>query len=230
MKYDRSTVSIVICCKNEGEGIAKILESAKPYADEIIVVDGHSNDGTMEAAEKFGAKFYLDNCQGRGEALKTGLAKTTKPMIVFYDADGSHNPNDIPDLVAPLAKNEADMVIGSRTMGGTLDMSLKSLGDLARIGGSYFMVYLVNKRFKTNLTDLLYSFRAIRREVAKKLDLEANNFAIEQDMVVRCLKKGYKIVEVPSQERARGWGVAKLKTSMGIELLCVLIRDLYFKS
>ncbi len=229
MKFDFSKISIIIACRNEGEGIERIIRSAKPYGAEIIVVDGHSNDGTKEIAQKFGARFFLDNKKGRGDAAKIGIAKATKEIIVFYDADGSHEATDIPSLVEPIIKNEADMVVGSRIMGGCLDAELTTFGGVLRTAGSNFMVYLVNRRFGTKLTDILYSFRALRRDVARKLDLEADNFAIEQDMVIRCLKSGKKIAEIPSREHARGWGQSKLKTSMGVELLFVLIRDLYFK-
>ncbi len=227
MAFDKSGISIIIGCRKEGEGIERIIRSALPYGEEIIVVDGHSNDGTKEIAERLGVRFFLDNKKGRGDALKIGIAKAKQDILVFYDADGSHEVSDIPSLVAPIRKGEADQVIGSRIMGGCLDAELTSLGGVLRTGGSNFMVYLVNKRFKTELTDILYSFRAMRRDMARKIKLQANNFAIEQDMVVRCLKGGYKIVQVPSREHARGWGKSKLKTSMGIELLWVLVRDLF---
>lgn len=229
MKFNPTDITIIIGCKNEGEGIAQILKSVKDYAGEIIVVDGHSNDGTKEIARRTGARFFLDNKKGRGDALKIGVTKATKPIIVFFDADGSHEAKDIPALVEPILNNEADMVVGSRIKGGCLDATLRTFLDVCRTAGSNLMVYLVNQRFKTDLTDILYSFRAIKTDVAKKLELKANNFAIEQDMVVRCLKKGYRILEVPSQEHARGWGEAKLKTLMGIELFFILVRDLFLK-
>ena len=228
MPFNKKEISIIIGCRKEGEGIARIIDSVKPYADEIIVVDGHSEDGTAEIAAAAGVQFYLDNRRGRGDALKIGITKATKPYLVFFDADGSHEANDIPSLVEPLITGSADMVIGSRLKGGCLDADLNGLGSVIRLAGSYFMVWLVNRRFKVNLTEILYSFRALKRDKALKLKLRADNFAIEQDMVVRCLKRNYKIVEIPSREHARGWGEAKLKTSMGIDLLRVLIRDLYF--
>src|SRR3990172_1911122 len=98
MFYDRSKVSIIIACKNEGEGIKKILQSVKEYSSDIIVVDGHSNDGTEEKAKN--------------------------SLLVFFDADGSHDERDIPGLVSPIFKKEADLVMGSRRTGGSFDVNV----------------------------------------------------------------------------------------------------------
>ncbi|MEK9178438.1 MAG: glycosyltransferase family 2 protein [Patescibacteria group bacterium] len=112
MSYKKSKASIVIACKNEGEGILRILSSIKKYSEDIIVVDGHSNDGTKEIVNKFGARFFLDNKKGRGDALKIGIKKAKNEIVVFFDADGSHEARDIPGLVGPILANKADLVIG----------------------------------------------------------------------------------------------------------------------
>src|SRR3989344_5854337 len=153
MSYPKSKVSIVIACKNEGEGIAQILKSIKKYSEDIIVVDGHSNDGTREAAKNFGVRFFLDNKKGRGDALKIGIKKAKKDIIVFFDADGSHNERDIPNFVSPILKKEADLVIGSRRTGGSFDVNVNLTGIL-RSAGCDFLVSLINHKFKTHLTDI----------------------------------------------------------------------------
>lgn len=226
MLYDKQKVSIIIACKNEGEGIKKILQSVKNYSADIIVVDGHSNDGTKEEAKSFGASFYLDNKKGRGDALKIGIKHVKNEIIVFFDADGSHDEKDIPNLVNPILKKEADLVVGSRRTGGSFDVSVNTTG-IIRAAGCDFLVSLVNHKFKVSLTDILYSFRAIRTSSAKKLNFKSNDFGIEQEMVVACLKKGYTVKEVPSREKARGWGKSKLHTLTGIKFLTVLLKDLY---
>jgi len=228
MSFDKSKVSIVVACKNEGMGLENILHSVKDYADEIIIVDGHSKDGTEEIANQFKARFFLDNKKGRGDALKIGIANAKNEIIVFFDADGSHETADIPSLVEPILQKRAEMVIGSRIAGGCLDVDFSSIGGIVRVCGANFMVYLVNRRFKETLTEILYSFRAIRTDTARNLNFKADDFAIEQDMVVRCLKNGCKVMEVPSREKARAWGKSKLKTSTGFKLLFNLVRDLYF--
>lgn len=226
MPYDRSKVSIIIACKNEGEGIKRILDSVKKYSNDIIVVDGYSNDGTEGKVRKFGARFFLDNKKGRGDALKIGIKNAKGDVLVFFDADGSHDENDIPNFVNPILKKQSDLVIGSRRTGGSFDLNVNFTG-IIRSAGSDFLVSLVNHRFKTSLTDILYSFRAIRALTAKKLSFKSNDFGIEQEMVVACLKNGYRVLEIPSQERTRGWGKSKLRTLTGVKFIFSLLKQLY---
>lgn len=226
MTHKKDKVSIIIACKGEGEGIKRILKSLDRYSDDIIVVDGHSNDGTKEEAKKFGASFFLDNKKGRGDALKIGIRNAKGDVLVFFDADGSHESTDIPRFVEPLLKREADLVIGSRRTGGSFDINMDFTG-IVRSAGCDLLVNMVNNKFKTSLTDILFSFRAIRASTAKKLKLKSDDFGIEQEMVVACLKNGYKVLEIPSREKARGWGESKLHTLTGIKFFLVLVKDLY---
>jgi glycosyltransferase involved in cell wall biosynthesis len=219
-------VSIIIPTKNEAEGILKVLKSVKKYAGEIIVVDGHSNDGTRKIVEGFGAKFYLDHGFGKGDAVRIGLKKSSGDIIIIFDADGSPNPKDIPILIRSLEKNNADMIITSRRTGGSEDFDI-NLDGIIRTMGSDFMTYLINKRFGTNFSDILYNFRAIKSVSAKKLKMEANGFDIEQEMLVLALQKKMKVVEIPSRERRRAWGKSKLSTLSGVFLLYKLVRLLY---
>lgn len=220
-------VSIIIPTKYEAEGLQKVIQSVKPYAKEIIVIDGHSQDGTREIAKKEKVKFFLDHKKGKGEALRLGLQKAAGDIIVFFDADGSPEPRDIPKLVKTLIIQKADMVITSRRTGGSYDFQI-TFDGIIRTMGSDFMAYLVNKKFKVNVSDVLYNFRAIRKDVAKNLKCTANGFDIEQEMLVKALQKQYKVVEIPSRERKRMWGKSKLQTFSGIKLLYFLIKQLYF--
>lgn len=226
MQYNKSKVSIIIACKNEGAGIKKILESVKKYSDDIVVVDGHSNDGTKEIAKKYNASFFLDHKKGRGDALKIGIKKAKNDILVFFDADGSHDEKDIPNLVIPIQAKKADLVIGSRRTGGSFDVNVNLTG-IVRSAGCDFLVSLVNHKFKTSLTDILYSFRAIRTSTARKLNFKSDDFCIEQEVVVSCLKNGYKVKEIPSREKSRGWGKSKLHTLIGIKFIFSLLRDIY---
>lgn len=226
MPYQKSKVSIVIACKYEGEGIRKILNSVSDFSNDIIVVDGHSNDGTEKISKALGARFFLDNKKGRGDALKIGIKNAKNDICVFFDADGSHDQRDIPVLVDPILKKKAVMVIGSRRTGGSFDVNV-SLTGIVRSAGCDFLVSLVNGKFNTSLTDILYSFRAIRTKTARKLELRSNDFGIEQEMVVSCLKNGYVVKEIPSREKAREWGKSKLHTLTGIKFILSLLTQLY---
>ena len=111
------TISVVIPALNEEKTITEVIEGCKPYADELIVVDGHSRDRTREVSEEHGAKVILDNKKGKVEAIRHVIGFVTGGIIVFIDADGSHDPHDIPKLVEPIVKEEADHVSGSRLIG-----------------------------------------------------------------------------------------------------------------
>lgn len=227
MRYDKNKVSIVIPCKDEAGGLREILVSVKPYSDDIIVLDGHSKDNTKEIVLKEKARYFLDSGKGRGEAVRMGFKKAENQYIVVFDADGSHNEKDIPKLLVPLFTNKADIVIGSRRKGGSLDLNMDFWG-IVRSGGSDFLAYLVNKRFNTEFSDILYSFRAVKKSAIKTLHLKANGFELEQELVAKGLKKKLKIVEIPTRENARKWGKSKLRTITGIKFIFHLLNELYF--
>ena len=116
----KSKISIVLPVKNEAIGLSGIIESLLTYGEEIIVVDGHSTDNTKEIVIKYPqARFVLDNGRGKGDGIRVGIREAKNEIIVFVDADGSHDPADIPDLVKPILEGNSDMVIGSRAMGGS---------------------------------------------------------------------------------------------------------------
>ena len=225
MKFD--DLSIVIPCKNEVIGIQKIIDSVKDYSNDIIVVDGNSNDGTKEVCESNNIKFINEisnsGITGKGNAMRLGVNTSKNEYVLFFDADGSHNPDDISSIYNTIKKNNADLVITSRRTGGSLDLNNTFFG-LIRSWGCDFLAYVINQKYKTNLSDVLYSFRIIKREVFLDLKLIENKFGIEQEMVQKCLKEGKNIVEIPSREFSRGWGKSKLRTISGIYFLFMLVK------
>lgn len=210
-KIKKVSITVIIPAKNEAEGIKHIIEQVKPYADEIIVVDGHSEDNTREIAGQHGAEVIMDNRKGKGDAYRVGITAAKGDILVFIDADGSHKPEDIPKLTAPIVQGEADLVIGSRMLGGS-DEFHGNFSNYVRMVGGGLITLFINLRFKTTLTDCLNGFRAIKKEIALSLNLKANQFDIEHEMIMKCLKRGYKVCEVPSHEYERKWGKSKLPT------------------
>jgi glycosyltransferase involved in cell wall biosynthesis len=225
---NKPKVSIIIPTKNESEGLVSVIKSVQKYVDEIIIVDGRSNDGSSKIAKKFGAKFFLDHCLGKGDAVRLGIKKATGDILIIFDADGSPNPKDIPILVKTLIKENADLIITSRRTGGSFDFNL-TLEGIIRTMGSDFMAYLVNKKFNTNYSDILYNFRVIKTSSVKKLKLKSNGFDIEQEVLVSALIHKMKVIEIPSREAKRKWGESKLSTLSGINLLGKLITQLVSK-
>ncbi len=218
-------VSVVIPARNEEDGIANLLAETKPFCDEILVVDGHSTDNTREVSAKAGAKVVLDNGRGKGDALRVGIAHATGGILVFMDGDGSHDPRDIPRLIVPILDSKADLVVASRQLGGTDEFD-GSLDTYLRTVGAGLITVVMNYRWNVRLTDCLNGFRAIRRSVATSLELTANGFDIEQQMVARCLRRGFRVAEAPSHEFARKWGQSKLPTRFGYKLLWRLAVDI----
>jgi dolichol-phosphate mannosyltransferase len=205
-------ISIILPTKNEEATIGQIIDSVKPFCNEIIVVDGHSQDKTQQIAVSHGAKYVLDNGKGKGDGLRVGINTASGDTIVFMDADGSHDPKDIPRLVQPIIVDKADMVVGCRMTGGSDELH-GDIGKFIRFMGSMIITLIINYRWGVRLTDVQNGFRAIRKEAAKNINLLANDFTIEEEMVMKCLRKKYMVINVPAHEYARKVGKSRIVIS-----------------
>ncbi len=168
-KNRKLKVSIVIPTLDEEPGIADIIKYCRPYGDELLVVDGHSNDRTREIAKELGCRVVLDHGKGKGDAIRVAIGVVTGDIIVFIDADYSHRPADIPHVVGPILREEADHVVASRSRGGS-DERHGDLDQLFRALGSDIITLGINFRFKVKLTESQNGFRAIRTDVARLPD------------------------------------------------------------
>ena len=204
-----SRVTVVVPTRDEEGLIGEIIDAVRLSCDEVLVVDGHSKDRTREIAVAHKARVVLDHGKGKGEALRLALEEATGDIVVFIDADGSHDPRDIPALVAPIAAGVADMVIGSRGRGGSDELH-GTIEQLIRYVGSQIIMLGINYRWNVRLTDSQNGFRAIRRDVGRSLGLTSNLTTIEQEMMMKALKKGFRVTEIPSHEYERKWGTSKV--------------------
>ena len=220
-------VTLILPTKNEVGGIAQLINESRPYVDEIIVVDGHSTDGTFEAAQGAGADLVvLDDKNGKGGAYKVGVRHAKFQNVVFMDADGSHDPAVIPLMVAQLKNGTADLVVGSRIRGGSDELH-GDFDNFLRALGSGIITALINWKWKASITDALNGFRAIRKPVFTALELRCNDFDIEQHMLCQAMRKGFRVAEVPAHESCRKWGKTKLPTiRKAHQFLWRLFRDL----
>jgi len=203
-------VTVVIPTKDEEGLVAEIIDAVRPHATEILVVDGHSADRTREIAAAMGVRVVLDAGRGKGEALRRSFTEARHEILVFIDADGSHDPRDIPRLVEPIRRNEAELVIASRTRGGSDELH-GTAEQLMRYIGSQLIMLAINYRWRVRLTDSQNGFRALRRDVARALHLKSDLTTIEQEMLMRALKRRCRVVEVASHEFERRWGVSKVR-------------------
>jgi len=221
-------VSVVIPTRNEEGMIKEIIDGCRPYADELMVVDGHSTDDTRKIAEAAGIKVILDNGKGKGAALRQAANVVTGDIIVFIDADGSHDPRDIPKLVEPILKGEADHVSGSRLIGGSSELH-GGFDECFRLMGSSFITACINWRFKVILSESQNGFRAIKTDVIKQLGLEENITTIEQEMIMKTLKKGFRMAEVPTHEHKRKMGYSKISLKkVWFRYVYSLVKYLFF--
>lgn len=195
----------ILPARNEAGNLVPILHYLKKYADEILLVDGHSTDGTPELGAAFGVEVIRDKGLGKGAALREGIVKARNEYIVCLDADGSHDPGDIPSLLQPLVDQEADHVSGSRMIGGSEELHA-TINQSIRLFGSQAITLLTNYSLNVRLTDCQNGFRAFRKEVAMDIGLRENIHTIEQEMIIKSLRCGYRLSEVPTREYARANG------------------------
>jgi dolichol-phosphate mannosyltransferase len=201
--------SIVVPARNEEETIGEVLRALRNMTDDLVVVDGHSSDRTVEIAATYGARVVKDNGKGKGDALRLGLDVVRHPITVFIDADGSHDPRDIYKLVDPIAEGRADLVMGSRMLGGSEEL-FGSISEVIRLMGSLVISLSINYRYGVRFTDYQNGFRAIRTDIGRAIGLTSNITTIEQEMAIKCLRYGYRVVERPTHEYRRRAGVSKI--------------------
>lgn len=203
------TVSVVVPTLNEAENLPHVLPRIPEWVHEIVLVDGHSTDNTIEVARKLcpDIRIVMQEGKGKGAALRAGFAAANGDIIVMLDADGSTDPKEIPLFVGALLSG-ADFVKGSRFLqgGGTADMSL-----YRRLGNLGFTI-AVRQLFGGSFSDLCYGYNAFWSRVLPQLDLNGDGFEIETMMNVRALRAGLKVAEVPSFEAPRVYGVSRLRT------------------
>jgi len=204
-------VSAVVLAKDEEGTIGQVVAKARAVADEVVVVDGCSGDRTVATAEAAGARVVRDHGRGKGDGYRVGLATARGEVVVFLDADGSHDPADIPRLAEPILAGRLDMVVASRWRGGSDDVH-PNLSHFVRDLGGNLLSLAISWRFQTEITDCLNGFRALRREAGLSLGLNADDFDIEHEMVMKALKRGLRVGEVGSHEYARAAGFSKLPT------------------
>jgi len=225
---DHDKITVVIPTLNEALTVADIITHSRQYASDIVVVDGHSRDNTAEIARSLGVRVIFDHQKGKGEAIRTVIPHLIREITVFIDADGSHDPDDIPALVRPILEGRADHVSGSRLIGGSSELH-GGFDECFRLMGGAFITACINHRFNVRLSESQNGLRAIRTEVLKSLDLQEDITTIEQEMIIKTLKKGYCMAEVPTHEHKRRGGYSKISLKkVAFRYVYSMIKYLYF--
>jgi len=194
-------VSIVIPIYNEKSTLHEIVARLRAVEalnlKEIILVDDCSTDGTRELLESgfdepLFKKIYHDVNQGKGAALRSGFAEATGAVVAIQDADLEYDPEELPGLIRPIVKGQADVVYGSRFQGG----GPKRVVFFWHMIGNRFLTLLSNMVTNLNLTDMECCYKIFRREVIDQFQIEESRFGVEPEMTAKISKLDVRIFEV----------------------------------
>lgn len=216
-------ISVVIPALNEAQNLRHVLPRIPSIVTEVILVDGHSTDDTIEVARQLLPDICIirQTGNGKGNALKAGFAACTGDIIVTLDADGSADPNEIPYFVAALMLGN-DFAKGSRFVkgGGSQDITL------FRSVGNFWLNKIVNMLYLAGFSDLCYGYNAFWKYCLSHIDVDCDGFEIEALINVRMHKANFKIIEVASFEYSRIHGESNLRAVRdGWRVLKTILRE-----
>ncbi len=217
------TVSVIIPTLNEAENLPYVLPRIPDWVDEVLLVDGHSTDGTVEVACKLlpTIRILMETKRGKGAALRSGYLASTGDIIIALDGDGSTDPAEIPAFVGALMAG-ADYAKGTRFIqgAGTIDM------PRYRQFGNAVLVSIANVLFQAHFSDITFGYNAIWRQHINSLALEIDGWPSEIISNIRMKCAGLKVVEIACYEHQRIHGFAKLQAwSAGWQILKAMLRE-----
>ena len=232
MNQSLKKLSVVIPAYNEANTIAEIIDRVQKVEvgleKEIIVVDDGSTDGTREILKNLTVDnlkiFFHEKNQGKGAALRTGFSQATGDIILVQDADLEYDPQDYPRLLEPILKGLADVVYGSRFLGGPHRVLL-----FWHYVGNKFLTTLCNLCANLNLTDMETCYKVFRREVLAKINLKSNRFGFEPEITIKVGKLGCRVYEVPISYYGRDYREGKKITwKDGLAAIFHILRFRFF--
>ena len=215
-------ISVVVPVLNEAANLPHVLPRI-PEVFEVIVVDGGSRDGTVDAARELlpDARVLRQPGRGKGDALICGFRSARGDVVVMLDADGSARPEEISRFVQALAAG-SDFAKGSRFLpgGGSSDITR------IRTWGNRMLTHLVNLLFGSRYSDLCYGYNAFWVDLLDELALDADGFEIETQLNLRAIKAGLAVVEIASHEDSRIHGVSNLNAVRdGMRVLRTILHE-----
>jgi glycosyltransferase involved in cell wall biosynthesis len=204
-------LTVVIPCFNEAATIDEVLDAvlASPYTAEVVVVDDGSTDGTRDlltARDEPRLRVLLQpENRGKGAALRRGFAEAKSAYVLIQDADLEYDPSEYGDLLAPLIADEADVVYGSRFLGGRPHRVLYFWHSV----GNKVLTLASNMVTDLNLTDMETCYKAFRREVLESFDLEEDRFGIEPEITAKVAAGHWRVFEIGVSYRGRTYAEGK---------------------
>ena len=204
-------LSIVIPIYNERETLETLIAkvNAVDYDKEIILIDDFSTDGTREILNKYENKegfkvIYHNHNQGKGAALRTGFSSVNGDIIIIQDADLEYNPADYGTLIEPIMDGRADVVYGSRFLGGPHRVLF-----FWHYIGNMVLTTLSNMLTNVNLTDMETGYKVFTKKVNDTLTFKCNRFGFEPEFTAKVAKNNFKIYEVPISYNGRDYSEGK---------------------
>lgn len=208
-------LSIVVPVYNEVATLEKIIAAIKAVdvgmEKEIVLVDDCSKDGTRELLTQLQAKdptlavYFHEVNQGKGGALHTGFQKATGDYVLIQDADLEYDPNEYPQLLAPLLSGRADVVFGSRFLGGGAHRVVYYWHYV----GNRFLTWLSNMTTNLNLTDMEVCYKVFKREVIQAIPLREKRFGFEVEITAKVARRQLRVYEVPISYYGRDYSEGK---------------------
>lgn len=205
-------ISVVIPVYNEVQTIKEIVARVQEVEleKEIIIVDDYSTDGTREHLREINQAnenvkvLYHDHNQGKGAALRKGFQAITGDIVIIQDADLEYDPREYPLLLGPIVDGRADVVYGSRFLGGPHRVLF-----FWHYLGNKFVTLLSNMLTNLNLTDMETCYKVFKSEVLAEIKLKSNRFGFEPEFTAKIAKKGFRIYETPISYSGRTYAEGK---------------------
>ena len=220
-------LSVVIPVYNEEHNIREILRrvQATKLAKEIVVVDDGSQDGTRAILKKLDGKGKIrvilhERNKGKGAAVVTGLNAAKGDVLLIQDADLEYDPRDYPVLLQPIREGVADVVYGSRFLGGPHRVTM-----FWHLVANKLLTLMTNILYNTILTDMETGYKVFRRKVIEAMNLRAKRFDFEPEFTAKVLKRNYRIYEVPISFNPRDYSQGtKIKLRDAFEAVWTLLK------
>jgi glycosyltransferase involved in cell wall biosynthesis len=224
-KPSQAVLGVIVPAYNEERTIERVMRRVLDEAcvQQVVVVDDCSTDGTLAAARRFTTDprltvLHHDVNQGKGTAIRTGLAAITAPMVVIQDADLEYDPADYQKLISPILRGRADVVYGIRGFAG------QSAYSYWFVIGNRLVTTATNVLFNCYIQDMETGFKCMRTSLMRRLGLKGTRFDIEPEITGRILRLGYRIYEVPIDYAARTREEGKKLTwTDGVKALVALL-------